>query len=418
MKRILMIAYHFPPLAGSSGIQRTLRFVQHLPKFDWQPLVLTANLCAYERTSEDLCRDIPTGVTVRRAFAIDTSRHLSIRGRYIAAMARPDRWISWKYDGVRQGLKMIKEFKPDIIWSTYPIATAHLIGAELNRRTGIPWVADFRDPMAQQDYPKDPLTWRQFHDIEVLATEKAALSLFTTPGAADIYRQRYPAATKRIHVLENGYDEESFADVERDLVHEPLNPGKITFLHSGIVYPSERDPTQLFLALARLKSSNALAMKNVKVRFRAPVHDALLLELVNKHGLENCVEVLPPIPYRQALGEMLNADVLLVMQASNCNQQIPAKLYEYVRANRPILGLTDPDGDTAGVLRKFGCGTITRLDSAEDIAAQLSVLLSGQRAPSQMNTDVQQRLINGASRLGRTRSLVELMEQCRPGCLQ
>ena len=137
MKRVLMIAYHFPPLAGSSGIQRTLRFMQHLPSLGWQPSVLTTRSGAYENTSVDLMAEVPQGTVVRRAFALDTARHLQVGGRYLGWMARPDRWISWRFDGVRQGLKMIEEFQPEVIWSTYPIATAHLIGARLQKRSGL-----------------------------------------------------------------------------------------------------------------------------------------------------------------------------------------------------------------------------------------------------------------------------------------
>ena len=81
MKKVLMIAYHFPPLAGSSGIQRTLRFAQQLPEFGWQPIVLTADPRAYERTSDDLLDQLPAGLVVKRAFALDTARHLSFGGR-------------------------------------------------------------------------------------------------------------------------------------------------------------------------------------------------------------------------------------------------------------------------------------------------------------------------------------------------
>lgn len=81
MKRVLMVAYHFPPLAGSSGIQRTLRFVQQLPALGWQPLVLTVRPQAYEHTSPDLDSQVPAGTVVRRAFALDTARHLSVGGR-------------------------------------------------------------------------------------------------------------------------------------------------------------------------------------------------------------------------------------------------------------------------------------------------------------------------------------------------
>ena len=109
MKRVLMIAYHFPPLAGSSGIQRTLRFVQHLPDFGWEPLVLTADPKAYDSTSDDLLSEVPERTVVRRSLALDTARHLSFGGRYFNWMAQPDRWISWKYSAVREGLKMIKD---------------------------------------------------------------------------------------------------------------------------------------------------------------------------------------------------------------------------------------------------------------------------------------------------------------------
>ena len=105
LKRVLMVAYHFPPLAGSSGIQRTLRFLQHLPSLGWQALVLSASPLAYEKTSDDLLADVPAGTVVRRAFALDTARQLQVAGRYMGWMARPDRWMSWRFDGVRQGLR-------------------------------------------------------------------------------------------------------------------------------------------------------------------------------------------------------------------------------------------------------------------------------------------------------------------------
>lgn len=81
MKRLLMVVYHFPPLAGSSGIQRTLRLARHLPEFGWEPIVLTTNLAAYERTSHDLDPDVSPGLIVQRAFALDAARQLSIAGR-------------------------------------------------------------------------------------------------------------------------------------------------------------------------------------------------------------------------------------------------------------------------------------------------------------------------------------------------
>ncbi|HUW38688.1 MAG TPA: glycosyltransferase [Rhodocyclaceae bacterium] len=406
-----MIAYHFPPLSGSSGIQRTLRFVQHLPPLGWQPLVLSADPRCYEQTGDDLMADIPQETVVRRAFALDTARHLSAGGRYLGWMARPDRWVSWRFAAIAEGLRMIKQFKPDVIWSTYPIATAHLIGAALHHRSGLPWIADFRDPMAQDGYPADMKTWQSYKRIEEEAIRLAHFCVFTTPGAARTYRSRYPAARDRIVVLENGFDEESFLQlVSRNESSDPLLPGGVLLLHSGIVYPEERDPRPLFVAMRRLVESSRLRPSEMRIRFRAAVHDQWLNSLAAELGVKEFIELCPPIAYREALAEMLRADALLVLQSTDCNDQIPAKLYEYLRAGRPILGLTDPEGDTAGALREAGLDTIARLESADEIEVLLpkfliSVMKETARLPLAAT-------VARASRRGRAESLAHLIESC------
>jgi hypothetical protein len=409
-----MVAYHLPPLAGSSGIQRTLRFAQNLPSMGWQPLLLTVHPRAYEKTSDDLLADLPPGLELRRAFALDTARHLTFKGRYLGAMARPDRWISWKFDGVRQGMQMIREFKPDVIWSTYPIATAHVIGAELQRRSGLPWIADFRDPMAQPDYPPDPRTRASFLEIEAKAAAQARFCIFTTPGAAKDYQQRYPEGAAKTQVLENGYDEESFQQAARVLpTAGTTSAGPIVLLHSGIVYPSERDPSALFKALGRLCAERKLTPAALKIRFRAAVHEDLLRALAVQEGIEAFIEICPPIAYREALAEMMSVDGLLVMQASNCNAQIPAKTYEYLRARRPILGLTDPAGDTAWALRNAGVADIVPLDAMGEIAVALPAFLDKLRDGRAMPPH--DAAVAQASRLGRTQELKRWLESAAAG---
>lgn len=416
MKRILMVAFHFPPQAGSSGIQRTLRFVQYLPSIGWQPIVLTANARAYESTDENLSAEVPADAVVRRAFALDTARHLQFRRRYLGWMARPDRWVSWQWDGVRQGTKLVEEFKPEVIWSTYPIATAHNIASALHRKTGIPWVADFRDPMAQEGYPADPQTWQSFQRIEADAAANASLCVFTTPGAAQTYKERYPKAAHRMVVVENGFDEANFVAAEQwraqrsnaSQGRQARARGPVTLLHSGIVYPSERDPAPLFLALGRLKQRGVLGPLEARLRFRASVHDDLLRTLALTHGVEDLIEICPPLPYREALAEMLDVDALLLMQASNCNAQIPAKWYEYLRAGKPVLGLTDPLGDTAGAMRSAGLPDIVRLDHADDIAAALPDFVRRVSEGKAALPDKQ--VVQQASRLARTKALSDLLQ--------
>jgi glycosyltransferase involved in cell wall biosynthesis len=368
LRRVLMIAFHFPPFTMSSGVQRTLRFVQHLPANGWQPIVLTAHPRAYEAVSSDLVDDVPKGTVVARAFALDAARHLSVAGRYPEFLARPDRWRCWAFGAIPTGLRLIREHRPDAIWSTYPIATAHHVAERLQRLSGLPLVCDFRDPMAQEGYPADPRTWRAFDRIERAVVRRSSRVVFVTPSARDLYRSRYSHIDpERFALIENGYDEESFLDAESEVERRPLNEGCITLLHSGIVYPSERDPRALFDALGRLRRAGRISPHNLRLRFRAPVHGALLEQLATQSETSELIEVLPALPYRAALAEMLRADGLLVMQGANCNEQIPAKLYEYFRARRPLLGLADPQGDTAKVMRDVGVAHIAKLEDPDQV---------------------------------------------------
>lgn len=409
MKRLLMVAYHFPPFAASTGIQRTLGFARHLPGFGWEPLILTAHPRAYEHRNHEHI-NVSSPMIVEQAFALDSARQLSLGGRYAAFTARPDRWISWWLGAVPKGLAMIRKYRPDVIWTTYPIATAHKIGCTLHRLSGLPWIADFRDPMAQDGYPEDPKTWQSYKRIEEAALRKAARAVFVTHGAARMYRNRYAELPEtRIRVVENGYEEESFADLS-GAESSPLNPGKITLLHSGVVYPNERDPTQLFAALRRLMNEDPELAAKLRVRLRASGHESLLRPLIEKSGVAQIVELAPSVPYREALQEMMRADGLLVLQAANCNDQVPAKVYEYLRCGRPILALTDPGGETAALLRRAKVDGIAPLDAEEQIQSALRLFLAQTLAGRPVLPD--RAFAREGSRQARTREFVGMLEEC------
>lgn len=384
VKRVLMIAYHFPPLHGSSGMQRTLRFARYLPDHGWEPIILAPSPHAYPQTNSGQLTDIPQQVRVHRAFALDTARHLTMMGRYPRILALPDRWVSWWLGAVPAGWYLIKKYKPDVIWSTYPIATAHLIGLTLHRLTDIPWVADFRDPMVQPDYPPHPLTYRVYERVENKTIAYCSSAVFTTPGTLKDYQTRFShTPAERFHLIENGYDEFSFTSITHP-ANQIAGAGRITLLHSGIIYPSERDPTCLFDALSALLKLNVISADNLHIILRASHHEDYLQSLIDRFEIGTIVSLAPPVAYNEALAEMVAVDGLLILQAANCNNQIPAKLYEYLRAQRPILALTDPTGDTAGKLRSVGIDTIAPLDSKEAIMEELSrflALLRENKAP-------------------------------------
>ncbi|GJI93491.1 hypothetical protein RugamoR57_02090 [Duganella caerulea] len=406
VKRVLMIAYHYPPLSGGSGIHRTHAFARHLPEHGWQPLVLTVHPRAYEDLGAD---HSDAAISVHRSFALDSSRHLALRGRYPELLAQPDRWISWWLGAVPAGLRLIRKHRPDAIWSSYPIATAHLIALSLHRLTGIPWIADQRDPMVDTGYPPDPRRRRIHSWIERQTIRRAAAVVCTTPGALLSLGQRHPLADDRqLALIPNGYDEAVFAAA--DSTDRPTSSRPFTLLHSGVIYPSERDPGPLFAALDKLLSEHRIGPDNFRLLLRASAHDDHLRMLIQRHpGLEKIIELAPALPYQQAVAEMFAADGLLLLQAANCNSQIPAKLYEYLRARRPLLALTDAAGDTAATLRAAGIDTIGQLDSAADIAAALLRFLHLCRtwqAPL-----ASQKIITSHSRTARTQELAALLDR-------
>jgi peptidoglycan/xylan/chitin deacetylase (PgdA/CDA1 family)/glycosyltransferase involved in cell wall biosynthesis len=378
LKQTLLVAYHFPPQAGSSGIQRTLSFSKNLREQNWQPTVLSVNPVAYESQNSSQLSQIPGNLNVRRAWALDVKRHFGVFGRYPEIMALPDRWSSWWICAIPLGLWIVYKNQVRVIWTTYPIATAHLIGLTLKFLTGRAWVADFRDPMTQDNYPNGKWQRRAFLWIERKTIERCDMAVFTTQSAREIYRKRFPqAAQKKFEVIENGYDEDGFDPRQfnnANSLNEEKN--KLTLLHSGELYSEGRDPTAFFKAIAALKLCERLSADTLCIILRAPGNEQYFIDLVMEYGVEDIVFIEPHIAYQDALREMLTADGLLVFQGTAFNTQIPAKIYEYFRARKPIFGLLDTSGETARVLRSAGFQSVVNMTSVTDIQTGLEHFLS------------------------------------------
>lgn len=409
-RRALMVAFHFPPQAGSSGILRTLNFVKYLPRHGWATSVLAATPRAFEEQRNDLVTSIPSQTVVVRANALDAARHLSIKGKYPRVFALPDRWSSWWLPAVWAGMKEIRRSKPQLIWSTYPISTAHLIGGTLSRLSGIPWVADFRDPMVSLGYPADKLQRMLWQRLEASVLRRASACVFTTASAAKAYQQRYPDQAHKCQVIENGYDEEAFAQVEPS--REGVAEDTLLLLHSGLIYPKDRDPSTFFAAVRQLIDEGHLNAQRLCIRFRAPQHEEEVMAFAERHGLTDCVEVGPPIPYHRAIAEMMGADVLLVLQGSNFNTQVPAKIYEYLRAECPILAVVDPQGGTATQLRKFHAVEVADIHSTVAIMQSLRAILEQKSIDEIGNIlKLNRKLVVSYSRSAQTADLSHLFDR-------
>lgn len=365
MPKILMIAADYPPCL-SAGVQRTYHFSENLYKAGWQPLILTAHPRIYQKLDNVI--QVSEGIKpyVKRAFALDASIHLAIKGKYFGFLENPDKIASWYYHGWRLGLKMIKEHQADVIWSTYPVSTAHRIALKLKQKTGIKWVADFRDPLHSHCDDNYKNISQKAKDIDKQTIEQADVLVFATQNMAELYKKAYPMqSAEKFHVIENGYDESLFEGLERT---EPVDD-VFTLLYSGGLYPHGRDPVPLFHAIAQLVEEGKLEKDKFLLKFRGAGDGAAYISLLSELNITEMVQFLPSVPYKDSIQEMKNADGLLVLQGKTFNNQIPGKIYEYIATGNPILGLVGEGGATHNLLQIVSgglCSPELDIDSIKD----------------------------------------------------
>jgi glycosyltransferase involved in cell wall biosynthesis len=365
LKKVLMIAYHYPPEGGSSGVLRALKFSKFLPAEGWIPHILTLRESFYPVRDEALLQDVPGEAVVHRTLAFDNARHLAIKGRHLAFLGVPDPFVSWFFFGVAKGLRVVRGQSVQAIYSTSPPATAHLIGAALKSLTGAFWVADFRDPWIEEGSFPIPgsVRYRIESALERMVTRRCDCLLVTTPYLKQEFLSRYPELpADKIQVIYNGYDESDFSDngvaPRRDLLE---------IIHAGLVTREFRNPLPLLETVAALIAEGCLSGDKIKITFLGGdwwVASPDFGAQVKRLGLDEVVNVAGRVSHKEALERLAHAGVLLLLQASHDTRSlIPAKAFEYLRVGRPILALT-LEGATADLLKnRDHCLTVDPADS-------------------------------------------------------
>lgn len=361
MKHALFVAFHYPPEASSSGVLRTLKFTRYLENYGWRVSVLTVNASAYAIVDPALVSQIPASARVIRTRYINTKKHLSLWGKYPALLAIPDIWIGWYPWAVRAGAKLIKEDRPQIVFSTSPHATSHLIARRLARQSGIPWVADFRDPWYEEppEAGTPPIVHSAARHLERAVVSTASHIVSTTDALRSSLSARYPtAAPGKFSTINNGYDEADFATLP--LAAHP--PGRALVLtHAGSINAEFRDPRPLWDAYQAAIDAGELRKGDIVFRFIGPGGFAASPEIaayLSQRDMQGAVEFLPRLPYADSLTAQAEADVLLLLQSStDTDALVPAKLYEYLRAGLPVLALA-PAGASEKIIAEIGGGWV------------------------------------------------------------
>jgi glycosyltransferase involved in cell wall biosynthesis len=352
MKRVLMVVHLYPPGTGSSGVLRPLKFSRFLPACGWTPHVLTLRESRYRGKDPSLLAQVPPEAVLHRTWALDNSRDLAIRGRYLGVLSIPDSHVAWLPFAVARGLAVARREKIDALYSTSPPPTAHLIAAVINRVTGIPWVADFRDPWIEDGIHPKPGSrrFRVESALERHVVERADVVTATTAHLRGDFLRRYPhLPPDKVVTLTNGYDEEDFEGLGGGGA-----PERFEIMHAGLVNREFRDPRPLLRAVAGLIAEGALPRQDVRVSFLgiAPwLRSAEFTHDVQALGLQDVVALVPRVPHREALAVQDRAAALLLLQASDdTTSMIPAKAFEYLRLGLPIIALAY-EGATSDVLK-------------------------------------------------------------------
>ncbi|HQU16094.1 MAG: hypothetical protein B7Z66_07910 [Chromatiales bacterium 21-64-14] len=366
-RRLLVIAFHYPPDNSSTGVLRTLKFTEYLADHGWSSEVISVPEDLYESRDPALAAAIPSHVNVHRVWAADVKRLLGVRGVYPQALAFPDRYWPWWRAAVRKGAELIAAGRVDAVYSTYPMATAHLIGLRLHRRFGLPWVADFRDPWIEDSMPR----FRRWAEgaIERRVMARAGRVICNTPAMCQYLRGRYPRLPpERFVTITNGYDEKDFVDLE------PEGIDRFEILYPGAIDAVNRDPLPLLAAVRLALERGWLDRNDLQVTLLGggPYADTeTFRRALAQSGVADVVSVQAGrMPYRRALQRMAGADLLLALSEpagedarARRNRtwtymQVPAKTYEYLRVGRKILALMS-GGAVAELLEQtLGLATI------------------------------------------------------------
>lgn len=347
--RVLLIAYHFPPSAAS-GAFRLLGFSRHLPKFGWQVAAVAPVRIPWEPLDPALADRLPEGMPVSRipyptGLLMKPARRLAPYG-------------AWLLKAWPACLRMMRTFRPHVVLTSGPPHCVHALGARIKRRFGVSWFADFRDPWITNGQPLKRLSAkaRLFLAWERRVIEQADATVLNAPRACQIIQAAYPKSADKMMTVTNGFDPEAF---EFGMGAALANGGKRCLLHTGELYAG-RDPRPLFDALQLLIAENPRIAADWQVQFIGQV-TAKFFESgfdlpgeIERRGLDHVVELAGQMPYRQTLEAMCGADVLLLVDSPGRRMGVPAKLYEYLGAGRPVLALAEEDGDSAWVLRRSG----------------------------------------------------------------
>lgn len=380
MKKVLIIAYYWPPSAGS-GVQRWLKFVKYLREYGWEPVVYTPENPDFDLKDERLKAEIPEGVEIiRRPIFEPFQLYSKLTGQQAGAQVNPvmkggqkdsswksrlalwiranvfipDSRMFWINPSVRFLLRWLKSNPVDAIVSTGPPHSMHMIGLGLKEKTGLPWLADFRDPWTKIDFfhelALEPWAEARHRRLERRVLRKAdSVVVVGNQMKADFEQEGF----RHISVVTNGYDP---ADID---LSKPVIPDrKFSILHIGMLGKA-RSHAIFWEGLRQLREEIPGLKNDLIVRIYG-VTDPWVQSQTEHFEDKSWIEFLPYIPHEEVIRVQREAAVLLlsINNVPMAKGIITGKIFEYLAIGNPVLCIGPPDGDAAVIIQEAEAGPV------------------------------------------------------------
>lgn len=413
MKRILIIAYIFPP-SGGAGVQRTTKFVNYLPDYNWLPIVLTVTPSNYGVTDISHMQGLSNKVEIIRSFFFDPiarysssvspiydvgnfsessflkrlENHIKLLLRSIAVKGWvfiekyfliPDQAVLWIPFALVAGMLAAWRSNYDIIYATGEPYSSFITARILSKLTGVPYVIDMRDPWTLSTYRKEQRPgWREsierWMEKQVLAACSACI--FANPSM-DLYANLFSKWSNKFHYLPNGFDSLDFEGVN------PKRFDKFTIIHTGTFLPGYRTADTFLLGLRSLLNIQPELAEQMQVILVGKIGEER--HLIAELNLQGVVFQTGYVPHRESMSYLLGADALLLVGGEHSWEET-GKIYEYMAAGKPIIALSNPTGAAAQLLNKYSNAMIVDRECVESTKQSLvNLVLKANKSEMNLN---------------------------------
>lgn len=389
INKALMVAYYYPPLAGS-GVYRSIKFTKYLSLYNWNATVISTDKppAGWNFSDKSLENEIPFDINVIRipdkvsqgeTFGFDhtTVNNLKVFLRDVLCndkettalvdkisksqdglrflLTFPDNTLLWSYEVVRYIECELSINDYDIIYTTAGPYCSHIIGAYIKNKYGIPWIADYRDQWSANPLieNKNNAGYKLLLQLEKNLLGIATHNITVSPTAQKDYIDRLQVPKERISVITNGYDEADFKDIACPVVKNE----KFTLTYSGLLYMQAQSLSPVTAALSELCNENLIDRDKVCIQVIGSMNK-MNEDIISSSGFADNFVFRGYLPHCETLRYNVNSDILLLIigETAELKSSISGKIFDYLRSGRPILALVPIDSDAEKIIQQTDRG--------------------------------------------------------------